>query len=177
MSKVSDSADETYWKLEHDKSKCALCEVCAKNCPTEALRREREGSSLTLYYKASLCDGCGGTPTCEENCPEKAIKPVKVDSPSQAESEYELVVQSEMAQCAYCEAYFAPIRRLDAIQRKVADKKKELERVYCPLCRRTNLVVQFIEQTRVPGSRAEYRAAKDILRKAKVKLEKASRDV
>lgn len=153
------------WKVDHDKTKCALCVVCAKNCPTNALRRDEEGGNLTLYFNAELCDGCGGNPLCEQNCPESAIVSVKSGSPTQ-EDGFVMLSTSPMAQCAYCDEYFAPIRRLDVVQQK-SDQSKEVERVYCPLCRRQNLVVSYIEEKMLPGSHAEYRSARYMLKKAK----------
>ena len=64
---------QKHWTVEHDKTKCALCVVCARHCPREALRRDEEGNSLALYFNASRCDGCAGDALCEENCPEDAI--------------------------------------------------------------------------------------------------------
>ncbi len=157
------------WTVDHDKNKCALCVVCAKNCPTDALRRDVEGASLALYFNANLCDGCGGEALCEAQCPEEAIKSLPADKPAE-ESGFVLLNQSAMAQCQYCDEYFAPIRRLEVIGKK-GGEGHDVDQVYCPLCRRTNLVVQFIEETRAPGSKAEYRSAKDILRKAQKRID------
>ena len=152
------------WSVDHDKTKCALCVVCARNCPTDALKREEEGGQLTLYFNSNLCDGCGGNPLCEENCPESAIVSTKAKTPS--ESGYVMLSSSPMVQCSYCDEYFAPVRRLDVVEQK-SDQTKKVERTYCPLCRRQNLVVGYIEENLVPGSHAEYRSAKHMLKKAK----------
>ena len=81
------------------------------------------------------------------------------------ESGYVLLFQSKLAQCEYCEEFFSPVRRLEVISKKPI-KGHEMDSKYCPLCRRTQLVVDYIENNRVPGSQAEYRSARDILRKA-----------
>ena len=156
------------WSVEHDKNKCALCVVCARNCPTDALKRKEEGGNLTLYFNASLCDGCGGNPLCEENCPESAIVSTRG---TPAESGYVMLSSSPMVQCSYCEEYFAPARRLDVVEQKSEGSNKKVERVYCPLCRRQNLVVDYIETNLLPGSHAEYRSAKHMLKKAKKRQE------
>lgn len=155
------------WSVDHDKTKCALCVVCARNCPTEALRRVEEGGHLTLYFNSALCDGCGGNPLCEENCPESAI--VSTKGAASSGEGYVMLSTSPMVQCSYCEEYFAPARRLDVVQQKT-DGSKKVERLYCPLCRRQNLVVNYIEETLVPGSQAEYRSARHMLKKAQKRL-------
>lgn len=169
MSKI-----EERWTVNHDTTKCALCVVCARNCPTQALRREQEGNSLTLYFNSGLCDGCGGDSLCEKNCPESAIKSVHAAA-EQAESGYQMLFKSEMAQCRYCEEYFAPVRRLDVISHK-APEQNEIIRDLCPICRRAKLVIHYIETNRVPGSQAEYRQGKDIIRRAEKRMAEEKRD-
>ena len=164
-------SDAKYYSVDHDKNKCALCVVCARNCPTAALRRDEENGQLSLYFNASLCDGCGGDPLCEKNCPEKAIVSVSLDAPAES-NDYVLLNRSEMVRCAYCNELFAPARRLEVVGKRAGQKHKEIEQRYCPLCRRTNLVVEFIEEHRAPGSKAEYRSATDIIRRAKNEREK-----
>ena len=73
-------------------------------------------------------------------------------------------------QCDYCEELFAPTRRLDVVSQK-GIKGHPVNRQLCPLCRRTNLVVDYIEKYRVPEGKAEYRSAKDILRKAQKRID------
>lgn len=162
------SDKDTNWTVKHEKEKCALCVVCARNCPTGALRRDEEGNNLALYFSASLCDGCGGGALCEKNCPESAIVSIEANADDNVDG-FVLLNQSEMAQCEYCEEYFAPIRRLEVIQNRAT--KDEISQVLCPLCRRTALVVDFIEKYRAPGSKAEYRSARDITRRANKRLQ------
>ncbi|MDJ0764405.1 MAG: hypothetical protein QNJ97_15620 [Myxococcota bacterium] len=163
------------WTVAHDETKCALCVVCARNCPTAALRRDEEGDNLALYFNSGLCDGCGGNALCEQNCPESAIQAVEQAGTDEA-SGFVLLSQSKMAQCDYCDEYFAPVRRLDVISNK-HQKKGTVERTLCPICRRSSLVVDYIEQHRVPGSKAEYRSARDITRRAnkRMKMEEGMR--
>lgn len=161
----NDTPTGRFWTVDHDKNACALCVVCARNCPTGALRRDQGKDDLSLYFNASLCDGCGGDVLCEKNCPEKAIVSVKLDAPADSK-EFVLLNQSEMIQCEYCEEYFAPARRIDVVSGRAEKQQKAVERNYCPLCRRSNLVIEFIEQHRLPGAKAQYRQANDILRRA-----------
>ncbi len=152
--------------VEHDKDKCALCVVCARNCPTQALRRDEDGNNLALYFNASKCDGCDGNALCEQNCPEKAIVSVGGDA---GEDTFKLLSQSPMAQCEYCDEYFAPLRRLEVIATKT--EKNDINTRFCPLCRRTSLVVDFIQKFRAqPGQVAEYRSARDITRRANKRM-------
>ncbi len=153
---------KTHWNVEHDNTKCALCVVCARNCPNGAVRRDETGEDLLLYYNASMCDGCDGDKTCQTNCPEEAIKIVQVDSPPEND-EHVLLMESKQARCEFCNELFAPVRRIDVVASKKATKH-EIERVFCPLCRRTNLVVSFIEKYRLPGEKAKYRSQIQILR-------------
>lgn len=175
--KQNDVSSGQYWTVDHDKSKCALCVVCARNCPTGAFRRMVEGNNLALYFNANLCDGCKGEAECERNCPEEAVRSVKTDV-KPIEPGYALLNQSEMAQCKYCLEYFAPIRRLDVLAGKGV-KTHDIDRSYCPLCRRTNLVVSYIKQEHMvdpnaevaadAGAEPQYRSARDIQRRAKLR--------
>lgn len=167
---------DSHWAVEHDRDKCALCVVCARNCPTGALRRDESDGQLTLYYNAELCDACGGDPACQRRCPEEAIKIGEAGAGVPQPGEEQLLNQSAMVRCEYCTETFAPIRRLDVVAGR--RESKLVERALCPLCRRTNMVVQFIETHRTPGQKAVYRSATSIIRKAKFRLdlEKAKKE-
>ncbi len=154
----------THYAVAIDADKCSFCEVCSRDCPTEALRSERDGGMLRIYFEASLCTGCPEHQSCEQLCPEHAIAlTTAADGPDQG-SEKVLLAQSDMVHCAYCGEEFAPLRKLDAIAGK--EIGHEVVRDYCPLCRRTELVVRFIKDKRDPHGQPEYRAAHDILRRA-----------
>ncbi|MBW2528561.1 MAG: 4Fe-4S binding protein [Deltaproteobacteria bacterium] len=148
------------WVIKVDTDRCSLCESCAKHCPTGALRRLEKEQALELRFLPALCNGCAGGEGCEAICPEQAI--TRWDRTPQAPEREVLLVEGELATCTYCGDTFAPTRKLDAVERK---RQREVVRDYCPLCRREQLVVRFIEERRVPGSEAEYRSAKDILRR------------
>ena len=166
----------TGWAVDHDKTRCALCVVCARNCPTNALRREQGEIELRLFYRAELCNGCEGDPACQRRCPEEAIRIVEGQASLSDAGQEQLLNESLMVQCFYCREHFAPTRRLDVVAKRRV--QGEVERELCPLCRRSHLVVQFIETHRRPGEKAEYRSAKDIIRNVKyrIDLEKAKKN-
>jgi len=150
------------WSVTIDTETCALCEVCAKHCPTGALKNMMEGDVLSIFFQSSLCNGCRGKKSCEELCPEKSISLVQAECPEEQDSSV-LLVQDTMIRCAYCEEYFTTRRKLNAVAKKGI---KNPEDEYCPLCRRQNLVVSFIREHRVPGSDPEYQSARHVLRRA-----------
>lgn len=148
------------WVVKVDSERCSLCEGCAKHCPTGALRSVRHGERLELWFRAATCNGCAGGDGCEAICPEKAV--TRWDrSPAAPEREV-LLVAGDLVRCTYCGEAFAPDRKLAAVERK---RDREVVRDHCPLCRREQLVVRFIEERRAPGEHAAYRSARDILRR------------
>jgi ferredoxin len=157
------------WNVDHNIDKCALCVVCARNCPTGALRRDEADGMLSLHFNAAMCNACKGDKTCETTCPEEAIRIVEVDSLSE-DADFVMLNKSEQAECAYCHEYFAPLRRLDVVAEKAAPKgvTHKIEREFCPLCRRQNLVVSLINK--LQGEKAEdtkYRSLKAMVREKK----------
>ncbi len=58
----------TRGRIEMDAAKCILCSICAKKCPTGALRVDRPGH--TWEIDRFLCIQCGA---CAEACPKKCL--------------------------------------------------------------------------------------------------------
>lgn len=156
-----------YWAVEVDVEKCSLCEVCARRCPTGAIRLERTDKALALYFRHGECTGCTAETSCEAICPEKAIKLIKLDTPAGRGEDVPLI-RSELVKCRYCDESFAPDKKLESLGKKGLGH--EVEKTLCPLCRRKLLVVKLIDEKMVPGKHAEYRSAKDILRRTRFRL-------
>ena len=64
-------ASEVRWPRIRVEEGCTLCPVCANVCPTEAVRRVREGEEYVLLLKVEACTGCGA---CVESCPPQVIR-------------------------------------------------------------------------------------------------------
>jgi len=151
------------WVVELEVEKCTLCEACSRKCPTGALRMVRNDGILTLFFRQSECIGCTGEISCVVICPEKAITLYKLESGESKDEEVKLI-ECEMIQCTYCHEYFTPDIKLESIEKKGLGH--DVEKTYCPICRRTNLVVKYIDEKLAPGKHAEYRSQKAILRRA-----------
>ncbi len=150
--------DKKYPRIEHDRDKCALCEVCANHCPMGAYSREQEGDTLRLYHQADLCSGCPDEEkNCEDRCSEKAIRLVMSEKPldGEADGSPRLLAESKLLKCEKCGSLFGTATKLDAVIRKGVENAEEL-RTNCPLCRRTHIVVEFIEEKRDVDGEAKY---------------------
>jgi len=64
-------ASEARWPRIRVEEGCTLCPVCTNVCPTEAVRRVREGEEYALYLRVEACTGCGA---CVESCPPQVIR-------------------------------------------------------------------------------------------------------
>ena len=64
-------APEVRWPRIRVEEGCTLCPVCTNVCPTEAVRRVREGEEYVLYLQVAACTGCGA---CVESCPPQVIR-------------------------------------------------------------------------------------------------------
>lgn len=150
------ASSRPYWRLEIDKEKCSLCEVCARCCSSGAIRSEAAKDTLAILFSHELCDGCRD---CLKDCPEDAILLTGIEA-SPAGSGWKVLAAGEMLRCSVCAAYFAPFAKLQAAsQRRGPDT--DLIREQCPLCRRTQMVARFIDENReAVGRKAEYRTGK-----------------
>jgi Pyruvate/2-oxoacid:ferredoxin oxidoreductase delta subunit len=158
-----------------DVMRCSLCEACARHCPSSALFVDKSDGVLRLLFRPDLCTGCPSGRSCRDLCPEEAIRLVRqpqggVTAGRTAASGPVLLAESAMLQCRYCGEFFAPVQKIDVISKK-SGKDREPNREYCPLCRRTNMVVRFIDDKRMPAGKAEYRSGKDILRRSRERRE------
>jgi len=158
---MDDSEQAKGWTVEVDPEKCTMCEGCAKHCPTRALTLDRGEEALSLLFDASLCHGCSGGDSCQDICPEDAIvlaRGAGGDGP-------QVLIASPLVECEGCHETFAAAQKLERLA-TAGRVHHELVRNLCPMCRREQLVVRFIEQERMPGAKAEYRSTIKILREA-----------
>lgn len=158
----------TQWMVALDQAKCSMCEVCARRCPTGALHLDRKKDSLSILFNSKECIGCSDENGCRALCPEDAIQLEELVSSSENVADV-LLIKSKLVQCAYCKSFFAPETKLGVIKKKKL--AHEVVEDYCPLCRRTNIVVKFIDEKREAKGKAEYRSANDIMRKIHQKKE------
>ena len=144
------------WQVEVDADRCSLCEVCGQRCPTGAIRGELTDGSLSIVFNHRLCDGCR---KCVESCPEKAMSLAETEALTDSPHE-RILATGGLLRCAVCGARFAPEAKLEAASHRRGDDA-ELISDQCPLCRRTQMVVTFIEEKRkTQGKKAEYRTGR-----------------
>ena len=142
-----------HWQVEVDADKCSLCEVCGKRCRTGAIRSEQTEDALSILFRYRLCDGCRD---CLKICPEKAMRLAEAETEPGAPDEVVLAA-SGMLRCSVCGGDFVPEAKLRAASHRRGDDA-DLIPNQCPLCRRTQMVVRFIEEKRkMEGRMAEYK--------------------
>jgi ferredoxin len=155
-----------------DGEKCTLCEACIRICPNSAYRVDRKGKTVRLVFKPEACDGCPEGVSCVVKCPETAISFKRRTKATPTKEQ--VAAESKLLQCAYCGEHFSSSDRVETVAKRLSGER-EIERSYCPLCRRTRLVVNLIETRRKPGAKAEYRSGKDILRRAEERKAKKAK--
>jgi NAD-dependent dihydropyrimidine dehydrogenase PreA subunit len=147
-----------------DEETCALCEVCARRCPTGALRAERVDGTLRLVFDSRLCDGCPGRQACEVRCTEKALSRTPAESRA-PDPEPVVLVCDALVSCPRCGQAFATPRKLRAVSRRKRPGRS-LERVRCPVCDRLQLVARFVGERRPADASPTVRTAREILKRA-----------
>jgi ferredoxin len=163
--------NKTYWMAEVDLTKCGMCQACVRNCPTKALRVEQQDNRMTIYYGPDLCDGCAGEgePKCQLQCPEGAIVVTQLDGPPDDASERQFQ-SSELLLCKACGERYAPITHADRVAGK-GGKHADGLKDFCSLCRRSNLVINFVQERRADEAegKAEYRQGAQLMKKGRMK--------
>lgn len=152
------------WTVKLDIEACSLCEVCVRHCTAGAMRTETVGSVISLFHNPERCDGCAGAPRCQEVCPEDAIEVVGAEEVDEGAADRPLL-QGPLQLCSNCGELFAPSRKITTASSKGAENAERF-RDHCPLCRRSDLVVRYIDEKRAPGGKAEYRHGRNLMRKA-----------
>ncbi len=81
---------------------CSACGLCAKFCPTGALKSETSDDDIKLTFTTIHCIACG---ICLKVCPSDAIKlSYEISTAKLAEQEPEVLVRSKLAPCTMCGA-------------------------------------------------------------------------
>jgi len=75
---------EKIWPLSHyiaawSKEKCSFCGLCAKRCPFQAFKydKQKDNKQERLAFDKEVCRGCG---LCAVTCPEKAIEMERINA-------------------------------------------------------------------------------------------------
>jgi ferredoxin len=133
------------WRVGFNTETCSMCEVCVRACPTHALFVRTKGNVETILFDSRLCDGCGGTLFCQEQCPEKAATVTRAPALA-VSSEPVALIAGEMITCRSCGALFMPKRELETL---LKNKKMRPNGVQgeCPACRREHLLDSYLKIT------------------------------
>lgn len=97
-----------------DRDACVLCGVCAKTCPTGAIRFA-EGERAVLEFAEAACIQCGG---CARICPKGAIALVPRLAPAAERNDWREANSGEMARCVETGRPYMSQRMLDEILRR-----------------------------------------------------------
>jgi len=124
--------------VEVEAGVCVGCGVCARACPTGALRREEQDDRITLTFDAMTCVACG---RCVLHCPEAerhAIRVVKAIDLRRLGQGRTVIYEEETLRCLTCGAAIASLQMVRQVERFLGDQCSAANRViarYCPACR------------------------------------------
>jgi ferredoxin len=103
------SLDKSKFSLLSVSEKCDACMACARACPTAALTYELDDDKIcfALLFNSQICIGCE---LCMHVCAPNAIEVNQALTFTQVFSHVDVhrVFESEVTQCAKCDALFAP---------------------------------------------------------------------
>ncbi|MFQ5849567.1 MAG: 4Fe-4S binding protein [Candidatus Binatia bacterium] len=112
---------------------CTVCEACVQNCPTDALRIERDAEGVALTFDAGLCIGCEA---CVPVCPEHAVRVEKVANLSRLALGEVTVHRATEVRCEKCGGPVAPAEMLRKITVLLgSDSAVSTVTRYCLSCR------------------------------------------
>lgn len=119
-----------------DSTRCSGCNVCAQNCPTEALSTQISDDSTTykLIFQHAKCIACG---VCANVCPEKCINVNRTLDFSMLNNDGKSIFVNEYISCRNCKRPYAVKPMVDALKRKLENSgilNTEWTE-YCPSCR------------------------------------------
>jgi len=121
--------------IEIDPSACTLCSVCARSCPTAAIRYAEDDTARIEFVEAN-CVQCG---LCARMCPEQAITLALRLAPAAVRAGWRSLNAAPLAACDACGTAFMPQPLRDAMLRKAtaggADAPMLAQMRKCPECR------------------------------------------
>jgi len=121
--------------IEIDPSACTLCSVCARSCPTAAIRYAEDDTARIEFVEAN-CVQCG---LCARMCPEQAITLAPRLAPAAVRAGWRSLNAAPLAACDACGTAFMPQPLRDAMLRKAtaggADAPMLAQMRKCPECR------------------------------------------
>lgn len=85
---------------------CQAHEVCARSCPTTAMRAFADGEAGGLGFDPMLCIDCG---LCERSCPERAITLGQAPDPASQAQTRTLAIHRRRT-CLDCGSHYVPPR-------------------------------------------------------------------
>ncbi len=158
---------EDYWGVpegfrglpEFDAEKCVGCGACANSCPTGAMSFEDLEADRAVRVNYGLCVYCA---TCEEICPEEAVK-LTGEYRAWFKSKEEMLkgIEVPLRKCANCGRPYTTDRHLEACMRRLLERSG---RVYEPLLEELKKLVSLCPDCR--RSVENVRLAKALLIKA-----------
>ncbi|MFQ6088774.1 MAG: hydrogenase iron-sulfur subunit, partial [Candidatus Methanofastidiosia archaeon] len=114
--------------LSLDEKMCTLCDVCVRNCYSDALEIVRGKDTLRLFFNHSRCNGCE---RCIDFCHERALSMKKGLDLALLE-EKKLLMEDKEERCKICGSFLGSSNLLQKISERASEEKKEPE--YIKLC-------------------------------------------
>jgi ferredoxin len=120
--------------IEIKTEECSMCGLCARRCPTDALRLESGNREAKILFDYNLCIGCG---LCSESCPPKAIKITRTLDFKKLATPALVVIKDRIVYCQKCGVAFGLEKQIEHVLSVVSPKKDHLNIIskYCPNCR------------------------------------------
>lgn len=103
MERTAGAGDAFVWDAPEMTQRCWACGICARVCPTQAIRMQKQEEAWHVVCLPVLCTGCG---VCREVCADGAIaavRPIRLRA-----DEIRLDHRTDAASCSACGAAIKP---------------------------------------------------------------------
>ena len=125
-----------FGKIKLDSEQCTGCELCALNCPTDALSilSPDDDIGYQLLFKQDSCVACG---TCVNICPEDCLELEHILEMDMIGNPASVLFHDSIAKCCQCGKPVAPKSMIDGLKAKLREAGNSLDKHFelCPVCR------------------------------------------
>lgn len=122
-------------KVNLDTAKCTGCGLCARECPTGALRimLSEEPDAFRLLFQHGGCVACG---QCVETCPEKCLQVERLLELDKMASQ-SVLFEDRIARCSRCGVTIGTKSMIDKLQARIiaSGHSSNLRFGLCPDCK------------------------------------------